>query len=214
MKQIITVIGNVAAGKSSAMSIITRAVKGYAIDADDLFQTSDPFRIQFLEDTPRWAFANELWLTLERAQLLRRELAQCAHSCVVVDSGLLMSWVYTHSHFLVGKLSLPEWELYKELYEELTQDLFKDLKVVYLDYSLETLMYRLQLRGRDYELQYYTWDYLEQLQAGLLMLIKDLQAKKTEIIHVTEAAVPDFVKNDGDSRGLREIIKDQLLRTA
>lgn len=206
--KVITIIGNVASGKSSAMEIITRAVKGKAINADDLFQTSDPFREAFLEDLPRWALANELWLTKERAKILRREIdLNISNNMLVVDSGLLMSWVYTYSHFLAGKITRDEWELYEDLYESLSKGLVRHLRVVYLDYQIETLMYRLRLRGRDYELAYYTEDYLLQLQAGLLALINKLHQQKVQILSLSENDIPDFVVNQQGARQLNTAVQ-------
>jgi deoxyadenosine/deoxycytidine kinase len=199
---ILTIVGNVASGKSSAVPLLARALQAKPIFADDLFQTIDPFAEDFLKDTPRWAFTNELWLTLERAKIMRRALDGQQTDWLVVDSGLLMSWVYTYSHYLVGKISLDEWKLYADLYDELTADLLGDMTVVMLQYKTETLLNRLKIRGRSYELEFYTRDYLEQLDMGLTELRIKLRAQLAKVIIISEAEVADFVKHKEDEQRL------------
>ena len=204
--RIVTVVGNVGAGKSSAIGVIADVLHGKTILADDLFQTTDPFRECFLNDEPRWALANELWLTKERMKILKQAMMTNTGKWLVVDSGLLMSWVYTHSHYLVGKITKEEWELYSDIFDSMAQQAFINSAVIYLDYSIETLLYRIKLRGRDYELKFYTEAYLRQLQAGLKALIYQLEKKQVKVIKITEAIVSDFVNNNKDRIKLTKLI--------
>lgn len=206
----LTIIGNVASGKSTLMPILVKSLGAHAVDADDLFQTSDPFAKPYLADMKRWAFANETWLTIERIKILRAELGKRKQGITIIDSGLLMSWVYTYSHLLVGNITDDEWNLYHTLYDELTDGLFKNTHVVKLSYSMDTLMERLKKRGRDYELAFYTREYLGQLELGLSALHEKLTSKDVKVIEVTEEFVTDFENNPDDAKKIITHISAQI----
>ncbi len=203
--KVLTIIGNVGSGKSSAMPVIVETLEAHPIYADDLFQTTDPFAKRYLKDIKRWSFTNELWLTLERSEMLTKELSTNTKDWVVVDSGLLMSWVYTFSHLLVGEMDQDEWRLYERLYDRLLEGIRIDV-VVSLRYSMDTLMKRIEKRGRDYELEYYTRDYLGQLEEGMDALEKKLKQSGVSILRIDEDRIEDFVKNVNDTNRLRESI--------
>lgn len=208
--QTLTIIGNVASGKSTLMPILTNALGAHAVDADDLFQTSDPFSKPYLADMKRWAFANETWLTMERIKILRTELAKKKQGLTIIDSGLLMSWVYTYSHLLVGNITDDEWALYHGLYDELTDGLFQNTHVVKLSYSMDTLMERLKKRGRDYELAFYTREYLGQLELGLSALHEKLKEKNVKVIEIDETFALDFEKNPEEAKKISTHISAQI----
>lgn len=210
MPKTLTIIGNVASGKSTLMPILTKALKAHAVDADDLFQTRDPFAKPFLSDMSRWAFANEMWLTLERVKIMREALKPRGHRLTIVDSGLLMSWVYTYSHLLVGKISQDEWNLYHELYDELTDGMFANTHVVKLSYSMDTLMSRLKKRGRDYELAFYTREYLGQLELGLAALHKKLLEKRVKVIEIHETVALDFEANQQEAKKIVHLVSNTI----
>lgn len=210
MPKFLTIIGNVASGKSTAMPILLKELDALPLYADDLFQTLDPFAKPYLQDIKRWAFTNELWLTYERAKLIK-EFGKDNEKLTVVDSGLLMSWVYTYSHLLVENISLDEWEFYETLYDEFANGYLVDSVVVRLEYNLDTLMKRLQKRGRDYELEYYTREYLEQIEQGLVALEKKLAQQGVKVITVHEDEVADFEHNQISAGKLVSIINEGLL---
>lgn len=200
MTDTLTIVGNIASGKSTLMPRLAQALSARAIDADSLFQTTDPFAKPFLADMSRWAFTNEVWLTVERAKIMKEALEKKTSKVTLVDSGLLMSWVYAYSHLIVGKISQDEWNLYHELYDQLTDGLFENTKVVKLSYSIDTLMQRLQKRGRDFELAFYTREYLGQLELGLSALQEKLVARKVTVIEILEKDVADFEENSKDMK--------------
>ncbi len=204
----LTIIGNIGSGKSTAMPLLLKALDAQPLYADDLFQTLDPFRDLYLQDVPRWAFTNELWLTYERSKMIQKysiehdkgQNPENQGKLVLVDSGLLMSWVYTHSHLLVQNISLPEWELYEQLFDSFASEYISRSCVVRLRYSLPTLLARIKKRGRDYELAFYTKEYLEQLELGLVALEKKLVQMGIPVIVIDESQVADFEQNSADAR--------------
>lgn len=170
-KHTITLIGNIGAGKTTTLPFVAKALDAEIIEADDLFQTLNPFRDVYLNNLKRWAFTNELWMAHKRVNLMKSAIEQSNKENIVIDSGLIMSWVYTKSHFLTGKMTTEEWAFFNELFTQWSKFSFKTT-LIYLTAPIDVLMKRIQTRGRDYELELYTPTYLEQLERGL----KDLTA--------------------------------------
>lgn len=210
----LTIVGNIAAGKSTLMPYLSRSLKAKPVDADNLFQTSDPFAKPFLADMRRWAFINELWLTKERAIILRKaieaEKKKRKETLLVIDSGLLISWVYTYSHVLVETMTNEEWELYKHMFDTLTHGLLEDTYVIKLNYNITTLMERLKKRGRDYELAFYTREYLGQIELGLTALEEKLKQDRIQIINIDEEEFPDFEHSLEQRKSIVTKVKKQL----
>lgn len=213
MPQFLTIIGNVASGKTTAMPILANALNAQMIAADDLFQTSNPFREQYLNDIQRWSFTNELWMTKARASLMD-EHAKLGKTdqLTLVDSGLLMSFVYSHSHVLTGKWTSAEWGLYEELFDHFATDFIQQTQVVYLEYSLDTLMKRLQKRAREYELQYYTKAYLAQIERSLTQLVQKLEKQGIKVVRVRESDVADFERNEEDRARLVGTVEQFIVK--
>lgn len=184
--QMITVIGNIGSGKTTLTPAIAKNLKAKVVFADNLFQTVDPFRELYLNDLKRWALANELWLTLERVILVKKYLKKYQGEKLVVDSGLLMSWAYTHGHFLSGIMTKDEWQLYRRLFDRVAIGLFASSVVVALECSVETLMKRIKKRGRKFELEYYNPVYLSRIDKGLTKLKEKLRRKKIKVVTIGE----------------------------
>lgn len=207
--KLITVVGNIATGKSSITPLICEALDAKFLNADTLFQTVCPFRDDYLNNTPRWALANELWLTTHRAELLREAVSNLRpDDKLVIDSGLLMSWVYSYSHFVEGNFTKDEWELYKDLYRLFEQEFLLSMSVVMLDYPTKTLMKRIKKRNRDYELAFYTEKYLKQINKGIKELEKLLGTRGVSVLKISEKEVPDFVEDKDGAVLVRKLVKD------
>lgn len=209
-KKVITIIGNIGSGKSSALPIVAKHFKAQSIEADNLFQTTDPFAMDYLKDMQRWAFTNELWLTVERVKLICGEMETGKAKTVVIDSGLLMSWVYTFTHYTAGRLTKAEWDFFCELYDSQAACLLDNSMIIFMNYSIPTLLKRIAKRGREYELEYYSRAFLEELQQGLEALVKTLKSRGLTVREIKEEHVPDFVEME---QGEQSLIRALDLRT-
>lgn len=169
-KHIITIIGNIGAGKTTTLPFVAKALDADVIEADDLFQTVNPFRDRYLADIERWGFTNELWMAHKRVALIKSAIEQSSKENIVIDSGLIMSWVYTKSHFITGKMSPDEWAFFNELFTQWSKFSLKTT-LLYLTAPVDVLLKRIQQRGRDYELEMYNKEYLEHVEVGLTDLI-------------------------------------------
>lgn len=200
----ITLVGNIGAGKTTAYSILQETHQWPTIDADQLFQTENPFRDLFLQDMPRWAFTNEVWMALHRSMLLKQEVASLPQkqTPVLIDCGIIISWVYTYSHYAVGTINEVEWQLFDKLYADFISPFLNTTKVILLQYSVPTLMARIKKRGRDYELESYDEAYLTQLQKGIEALVEKLHAWSIPVLILSESEIADFENNERDRQTL------------
>ncbi|MBP7768439.1 deoxynucleoside kinase [Candidatus Woesebacteria bacterium] len=203
----IVIIGNIASGKSTATDIIAKQFATDRIDADDLFQTSNPFRDVYLENMSRWAFTNELWLTVERVKLIKEHLNTSKSAVTIIDSGLLMSWVYTYGHYLNGVITPDEWQLYEQIYTQIAGPVLSKIQVIRLQYDMPTLMHRLKKRGRAYELEFYTEEYLSQIEKGIEALERRIVKEGVPLLTITEAVSSNFEHNDSDRKSFLDQVQ-------
>lgn len=192
-KTLIILLGNIASGKTSTSRWLQKHLNLSTIMADNLFQTKNPYRQNYLKDVSKWAFTNEVWMTVNRYQLIMDKINKNPGSHLVIDSGLLMNWVYSYSHLYTKVFSKIDWQLYEQIYELCRFSDFQ-IKVIYLSYSINTLLNRLLKRGRQYELDYYNKAYLQQIQIGLNTLNKKLKRQNIPIFVLEEKLYGDFLK--------------------
>ncbi len=208
---VVVVVGNIGSGKSTVTPIVASGLNAKLIDADNLFQTTNPFRDRYLKHTKRWALANELWMTLERVRLLHH-YRQYKRKNVVIDSGILMSWAYTYGHFLSGILSKEEWQVYKRLFDKLVDNAFGDLTVVALECSVETLLKRIKKRGRKFEIEYYTPIYLQRINRGLKELRQKLEREGARVTVFKEEDLKGLLNQEKIQAGVVERVLVQINR--
>lgn len=189
----ITIIGNIGVGKTTTLPFVAKALDADIIQADDLFQTINPFRDRYLADIKRWGFANELWMAYHRKNLITTAVEQSKKENIVIDSGMIMSWVYTKSHFLSGKMDTDEWALFNELFTQWSRFSLKTT-LLYLTAPVDVLMKRIQTRGRDYELAMYKPVFLEQLEMGLKDLTANFGGVFDDIIMLDYTEIGDLRK--------------------
>lgn len=200
-KTLIILLGNIASGKTTTSRWLRQHLDIPTIMADNLFQTKNPYREHYLKDVGKWAFKNEIWMTVNRYQLIMARIKKNPSSYLLIDSGLLMNWVYGYSHLHTKVFSKVDWQLYEQIYDLCRFDTF-NIKVIYLSYSVNTLLNRLLKRGRQYELDYYTKAYLQQIQIGLDALNKKLKRQNIPVFFVEEKLYGDFLKKTMDQEKL------------
>jgi deoxyguanosine kinase len=205
---LVTIMGNIGSGKTTISTFISRELKTNILLADNLFQTKNPFKEDYLKNINRWAFTNELWMTIERVNLLKKYIAKQNNSITIVDSGLLMGWVYMRSHLLTNTISQVEWNLYEKIYKKLSEDILKTSKIIYLQCPYSILYKRIQKRGRVYELNSYTKPYLMQIQKGLSNFLCDAKKKKIPVLKIFNKTENDFKHNITEKQKLLKKINN------
>lgn len=200
----ITIIGNIASGKSTLTRLLSKELRAKQIPADSLFRVN-PFFPLTLNDRPRWSLASDLWFFYERLKLERKIPQQLKTTHVIVDSGLPMSFVYARSRLISGYLTKNEWELYKSIHDELLPTAkFPDM-IIYLKAPVETILKRIKRRRRKFELKHYSEKYLLGLEESLEIVIKKLKKHQVKIIQIDTTKI-DFINNLTDLNNLKKQI--------
>lgn len=185
--KIITIIGNVASGKSTLTKLLTQNLQGIEVPADELFK-KNPFFQLAVQDRAKWSFESDLWFLMERVKIAEKYPKLLKKNNVIIDSGLPMSWIYANSRIYKNYYNNDQWLLYKSFFEKLTiNTMFPDV-IVFLNSDISLLMQRIKQRNREFEVKYFTHEYLNDLQKSILEFIKIIK-KKTKIITIDSVRI-------------------------
>jgi deoxyguanosine kinase len=182
MAKLIVIIGNVGSGKTTLTNSLAKALKARIIQADSLYKTN-PFFPLTVKDRKRWSLASDLWFLLGRAKLMKK-INRLKSRYVVVDSGMPMSWIYSHSRIKNCFFSKDEWELYESLSQKINDDLPKIDILIELTGSIDFLMNEIKKRGREYELKYFNREYIASLAYSIKYCVRKYKKEGIKVITV------------------------------
>lgn len=204
----ITVIGPIASGKSTASQLLAKQLSLPLLDAD-LFETN-PFLPGYIEDTPRWSFATELFFTIARLKKLSKIKDILQKSSVVVDSGLIMSHeVYTKNHLVQGTMTASEWEFFTRIIQDYKSNLPDPDVIIYITASPAIQQDRIKSRGRSFE-SGYTLEYLASITDRLGEYVKSLASDAVPTILTFDSEKYDLTKPSGQKELLHLLGKYNL----
>lgn len=200
----ITVEGPIGVGKTSLSKIVAETFEFHLLKE---IVDENPFLNKFYEDIDEWSFQTEMFFLCNRYKQLtdiKKHILADNHS-VVADYHIFKNLIF-------AKRTLPttEYNKYKEIYRILTADMPKPNMVIYLDASVDTLMKRISMRGRDFE-QMITRDYMEQLVEDYHVFIESFEKRHPEIpvIRVNGDEL-DFVQHADDLQKILRVIEETL----
>lgn len=175
--KLITIIGPIGSGKTTVSNFLSKELSLPLLDAD-LFE-QNPFLPGYIKDTPRWAFATELFFTIRRIKKLKNINRLLKKSSLVVDSGLIMSHqVYTKNHLVQGNMTAAEWDFFSEIIDDYQKTIPSPDIIVQLLTKPVTQLRRIKKRGRSFE-SGYTLEYLKQITDRLDEYTRSIQSQKT-----------------------------------
>ncbi len=147
MKHYLVVAGNIGVGKSTLVKIMHERM-GWEPFYEAVVE--NPYLADFYADMPRWAFHSQMFFLTRRLhshhQLLQRNGTVVQDRSVYEDAE-----VFARNLFLQGRMSERDYATYSDMYDVLKLFLPPPDLVVYLEASVETLMRRIAVRGREYE---------------------------------------------------------------
>lgn len=181
--KLIVVIGNVGSGKTTLTHRLARLMGAREIKADTLYLTN-PFFPLAVKDRTRWSLASDLWFLYERVEIMKRNILHLEKQSLLIDSGLPMSWVYSHSRIQSGYYNKHEWLLYKSMSDVTTSKSPKPDLIIHLHGAIPFLLGRIQTRGREFEKKYHTYDYLASLDNSLKEYIAFSKKKRIRILSI------------------------------
>lgn len=159
-KQFVAIAGNIGIGKSTLTSILSEAFgwKPFYEAVDE-----NPYLADFYEDMTRWSFHSQVFFLSRRLQH-HRQLVDHPGSVVQDRSVYEDAEIFACNLYQQGLMTERDYHAYHDLYEGVRAFLPPPDLLIYLKGSVETLLHRIQLRGRDYEREISS-DYLGQLNA-------------------------------------------------
>jgi deoxyguanosine kinase len=208
----IAIEGVIGAGKTSLAKKISDRLKAELIL--EQFEVN-PFLENFYSDRKRYAFQTQMFFLINRfkqQEELNQENLFTEHivSDYVFDKDRIFAYL---------NLSGEELNLYESIFPLLSRSLRKPDLVVFLQSSVDRLMYNIRKRSRKIE-RNLTRSYIEELSDSYNHFFFRYSSTPLLIVNSTEI---DFVKNDGDfnelfkqvfrkDRGVKEYFKPESKR--
>ena len=210
---VITIGAMIGAGKSSLAKIIGEKFNTevfYESVEDNpilpLFYTASEEEIQ----QKRYPFLLQLWFLNTRFKSIKKALYN--------ENNVLDRSIYEDQYFAkinkdLGKISDLEYELYTELLNNMLEELQELPKkapdlMIYLTGSFETILKRIKLRGRDYELDDSLVDYYKLLWSGYdEWIYKHYTASEVLTINIDKY---DYVNNKKHREEILTLIEKKL----
>ena len=211
---VITIGAMIGAGKSSLAKILGEELKTEVFyeSVDDnpilpLFYTASKEEIQ----AKRYPFLLQLYFLKTRFKSIKEALSNDNN---ILDRSIYEDWYFAKVNHDLGRISNLEFEIYEGLLNEMMEEL-KELNykkapdlMVYLSGSFETILKRINNRGRGYELDPELYDYYKRLWEGYdEWVYNHYDASPIVTINIDKY---DYVNNENDKKEVLEIIKKAL----
>lgn len=160
MNRFIAIAGNIGVGKSTMAKIMQERL-GWEPFYEAV--VDNPYLADFYADMPRYAFHSQIFFLTRRLHA-HRELMDSPGTVVQDRSVYEDAEVFARNLYLQGAMGERDYRTYQELYHVLTEFLPPPDLIVYLRASVDTLLYRIALRGREFE-KSISREYLGQLNS-------------------------------------------------
>lgn len=210
---VITIGAMIGAGKSSLAKILGEhlgtEVFYESVDNNPilpLFYTASEEEIQ----KNRYPFLLQLWFLNTRFKSIKEALV---HKNNVLDRSIYEDWYFAKVNKDLGRISDLEFEMYESLLHNMMQELDELPKkspdlMIYLRGSFETILNRIQKRGRGYELDESLVSYYKVLWEGYDGWIEEYYSA-SEVLTI-DIDKYDYVNNEEDAKAILKMIDDKL----
>ena len=199
----ITVEGPIGVGKTSLSKAVSQTFNYHLLKE---IVDENPFLGKFYENIDEWSFQTEMFFLCNRYKQLsdiHRTLDE--QHAVVADYHIFKNLI-----FAKRTLKTAEYEKYEAIYKILTADMPKPNMVIYLHASLDTLMQRIAMRGREFE-KNITREYMEQLASDYHEFIGHFEKMHPEIpVIQLNGDELDFVKSEEDLQYVLRLVEQKL----
>ncbi|MDQ0273883.1 deoxynucleoside kinase [Cytobacillus purgationiresistens] len=203
----ITVEGPIGVGKTSLAKAISEQYQ-YALLKEIVDE--NPFLGKFYENIEEWSFQTEMFFLCNRYKQLKdiqsTELSNGRP--VVADYHIFKNLIFAQR-----SLSEEEYTKYEKIFHILTNDMVQPNIIIYLHASLDTLLKRIEKRGRDIEKNISPL-YLEQLSIDYEHAMNKFENQHPDVpILRFNGDDLDFVNNQGDLQHIIQTLSKSLVRS-
>lgn len=210
---VIVVGGMIGLGKSSTAKLLGEALGSEVFYENvenneilPLFYTASEEEAQL----KRYPFLLQLEFLHSRFADIKKALA---HRQNVLDRSIYEDWYFAKVNNDLGRISDTEFSIYEKLLNNMMEELDELPKkapdlMIYLRASFDTVLYRIGLRGRDFEQDDSLVDYYRTLWAGYDEWLFN-HYKASDVI-VIDMDMTDVVNNPADAQLVIEIVQDKL----
>lgn len=188
----IAVEGPIGVGKTSLSKAIADTQQFHQLKE---IVDENPFLNKFYDNIEEWSFQTEMFFLCNRYKQLSDLKNQ-----ILIDKQPVVADYHIFKNLIFAKRTLRprEYVKYEEIYKILTKDMPVPNVIVYLHASLETLMKRIAIRGREFE-KNIDPAYLQQLLEDYNTFITHFESAHPEIPVIrVNGDVLDFVNNEKD----------------
>jgi deoxyguanosine kinase len=200
----ITVEGPIGVGKTSLAKAISEKFQ-YALLKEIVDE--NPFLGKFYENIEEWSFQTEMFFLCNRY----KQLVDINNHYLNKNKPVVADYhIFKNLIFAQRTLNQNEYQKYLRIYEILTGDMPKPNVIIYLNASLETLLDRIELRGREIEKNISPL-YLEQLSLDYETAMNEFERQHPDVPIIRfNGDDLDFVKNEADLKHIFDTLSTSL----
>ncbi|EWG08443.1 deoxynucleoside kinase [Cytobacillus firmus] len=200
----ITVEGPIGVGKTSLAKAISEKFQ-YALLKEIVDE--NPFLGKFYENIEEWSFQTEMFFLCNRY----KQLVDINNHYLALNKPVVADYhIFKNLIFAKRSLNQTEYQKYLKIYNILTVDMPKPNVIIYLNASLETLLDRIELRGREIEKNISPL-YLEQLSLDYETAMNEFERQHPDIPVIRfNGDQLDFVKNEADLMHIFDTLSTSL----
>ncbi|MBK3497314.1 deoxynucleoside kinase [Viridibacillus sp. YIM B01967] len=200
----ITVEGPIGVGKTSLSRIVAETFQLHLLKE---IVDENPFLNKFYEDIDEWSFQTEMFFLCNRY----KQLTDIKNHILSHEDAVVADYhIFKNLIFAKRTLKLTEFHKYEEIHRILTADMPRPNVVIYLHASVDTLMQRIAMRGREFE-KMISREYMEQLVADYHIFIERFEKQHPDIpVLRFNGDEMDFVKNVADLQKILKTVEETL----
>lgn len=201
----IAVEGPIGAGKTTLATMLSQE---FNLPLVKEIVEENPFLASFYQNIDEWSFQLEMFFLCNRV----KQLEDTGLQYIAQQKPVISDYhIYKNMIFASRTLKGPKREKYQQIYHLLTDDLPKPNVVIYIEAELDTLMYRINKRGRSFE-QDMDPAYMEQLIADYKTGMAALAAQPNPpAILKVDAEQLDFVEYPEHFRQIVNQVKEYII---